>query len=590
MKKTIIFTLLTSLIISVFGINGFAADFKRIDMYYDFNNYTGIMGQGVAPDENWGIAYMQNKDGSYVPSDKRKAFGSAKDDETNSGVMRINGTGEPVLLFDGLIKEGAFHISFDIKLNAVNSGLYIGFYDSFSYPSDDTRTLESTYSIGPWIRSDKKVRYVYKGDKSGNDMRYTQHWGNKLEDNAPEVVENRWYHMDMYFGDYGSNDTAIAKYYIDGQLVNNNDVYFSGCKGFKGLYFRSESADFYIDNLYVSNFKGDEYLHGFLENEIIGDDNSIKLKLSEPLENSITANDIKIVYASTGEAINDFEVTSDSSVYADIVLNGKLKSGRYNVILKDSAVGAFYGKPMQEAVTFRTQPRYVNGVECPDVEKVSYKNYDGKEQKPNNGISTATPSIDVLFSTAVADKDIMDNIKLICDGSSLDYTYKISEDKKTISIEPENVFEPEKEYLLSVSGNICADVSDIATMGIDYSEAFTTLNDPMFAIAAEDIETEGTNAYFKVKVIKTSDNEDGKYTYAIAAYKKHIVTGADGTEKTYLEMMSLNRFPVVFAQDEKGITILGDEPINIEGADECGGYMWKYPNNTAEIVKLLELN
>ena len=39
MKKVTIISLLISIMVSLFGVCGYAADFKETSMYYDFNNY-----------------------------------------------------------------------------------------------------------------------------------------------------------------------------------------------------------------------------------------------------------------------------------------------------------------------------------------------------------------------------------------------------------------------------------------------------------------------------------------------------------------------------------------------------------------------
>ncbi|MDD6483258.1 MAG: hypothetical protein PUF72_01610 [Clostridiales bacterium] len=586
MKKTVIFAMICSLLLSMVQVGAHAEEFDPFVWYYDFNDYEAALGSGIGPDSNWRVAYMQSA-GSYIVSEKRKKFGSYVDSD-GAKVMRVAGQGEPVLLFKDMVDSGSLHVSFDIKFKTIKD-MYQGFYDSHNYPSDSSRVLESNYSIGPWFKRDNKIYYSYKGAKDGDDMCWTNHW-KAPADSGLTFKTNTWHHVDMCFGDYGSNDTAIAKYYIDGQLINQNDVYFKGCGGFKALYFRDENSEFYLDNVYVSSFQDNEYLHGFLENDVLDKDTkSLRLKLSEPLNGAVTNEDVIITNAQTGEEVTDFTVTSDSDRYVDITVNEELAQGRYNLILKDNVTGAYYNNPMWSSVTFRTPPRYVDDVLCPDVEKVSYINYKGREQSAADSISTATDAVKISFSTEIMDADIMDNIKLLNGDEECGYDYMI--DGKNVALKLNRVLEPDTEYRLSISGNVSAADSASATMGLDYEEQFKTLSDELFDVVAEDIEKgEGGETYFKAKLVKTDYSDNHKYTYAQAAYKKHTVTGEDGSEKTYLEMTALNRIPVIVPAADKMIMYLGEEqPINAGDADMAAGYIWLYPDNSPIVTKSLNL-
>lgn len=593
MKKVTIISLLISIMVSLFGVCGYAADFKETSMYYDFNNYDLGFGSGSGPDDNWDYAYMQDSNKNYIRSEKRNWFGGVYDGDKKSNVMEIKAevgkNGEPVLKFGDILKEGQFHISFDLKIQSLGGEFYIGLYDGTNIPNEKDKVIETNYSIGPWFKPNKNITYSYQnngsGKTNGKDMQWsTQHW-QTAESDIPYTL-NEWHHIDMYFGDYAKMETAVAKYYFDGQLVNQNDVYFKNCNGFKALYFRSgSSADILIDNVYVKNFKDSENLCGFLDSEVIDESaKAFRLNLSEWASKEITKDDIAITSAS-GNSITDFEVTSNSNTYADVKINGAISPGRYNVILKDSVTGAFYGNPMKDSVTFRTPPRYVDGVECPDVEKVSYINPDGKEQNKNDGISTGTTAIDIQFTTAVKADNINENIKLTedPDGPDVPCTYTISSDGKTVSLTPKRNLEPEAGYTLSVSENIAAAASADAKMGVPYSETFTTLNDAMYVISAEDIEKDGNNAYFKVKVIKTNNEPEHKYTYAAAGYE-NIVNPENG--KTYMKMTVLNRFPVIISEADKGIISFGNnQPLDISNAEKINGFFWEYPNNLPIVIK-----
>lgn len=594
MKKVTIISLLISIMVSLFGVCGYAADFKETSRYYDFNNYDSGFGSGSGPDDNWDYAYMQDANKNYIKSEKRNWFGGVYDGDKNSNVMQIKAeggkSGEPVLKFGNILKEGQFHISFDLKIQSLGGEFYIGLYDGTNMSNEKDKVLETNYSIGPWFKPNKNIIYSYQnngsGKTNGKDMQWsTQHW-QTAESDIPYTL-NEWHHIDMYFGDYAKMETAVAKYYFDGHLINQNDVYFKNCNGFKALYFRTgNSADILIDNVYVKNFNDSENLCGFLDSEVIDEaSKTFRLNLSEWASKKITKDDIVITSAS-GDSITDFEVTSNSNTYADVKINGAITPGRYNVILKDSVTGAFYSNPMKDSVTFRTAPRYVDGVMCPDVEKVSYISHDGKEQNKKSEISTGTAAINIQFTTGIDDSNPSENIMLTHNGIETACTFTVSSDKKTISLTPESGFEPETEYTLSVSGNIAASESANAKMGLDYTEKFKTLNDAMYVISTEDIEKDGENAYFKVKVIKTNDEPEHKYTYAVAGYKS-VVNPENG--KTYMQMTALNRFPVIISETDKGIISFGNnQPLDISNAEKINGFFWEYPNNLPIVTKEFE--
>lgn len=262
-----------------------SAEFSEYSVYYDFEDYDVEYGKGVGPDGSWGFASMKSGQ-NYIPSEKRKNFGSATDSETGSKVISAKGygkAGEPVLKFGELKSEGKFHISFDLKLVSNDGEAYIGFYDGTNALTGGTEMVESNYAIGPWFKKDGKIYYSYSGQKNGNDMRWTQHWKPVVNSGLTSEI-GKWHHIDMYFEDYGDVNSALAYYYIDGNLINENPVYFKTSNGFKGLYFRTGgNTEIYIDNLYVKNFKGEEPLVGVLENDLVErEDSKLRIRLIEP--------------------------------------------------------------------------------------------------------------------------------------------------------------------------------------------------------------------------------------------------------------------------------------------------------------------
>lgn len=559
------------------------AEFSEYSVYYDFENYNVEYGSGEGPDGSWGVASMKSGS-SYIPSAKRKNFGSAVDSETNSRVISVKNTGEPVLKFGELKNQGKFHISFDVKPVSAGSGFYIGFYDGTNEMTGPSDMIETNYAIGPWFHKNGFIQYSYNGNKSGNDMKWTYHW--RTTKSGINYELGNWYHVDMYFEEWGEQ-TALAYYYIDGQLINQNPIYFNTCAGFKGLYFRIEGAgnEVYIDNVYVKNFKGEEALVGVLENSMIERENSkLRIRLIEPASRVVTKDDITITSNRTGAAITDFEVTSNSERIIDIKINSLPEGGRYTVKLSDEVVGMYYGNPMKSGLVFRTPAKEVEGVQCPDVEEISYYLFDGVKQNASSGISTATEKIEVKFTTSVSDENIESNVLLEKDGETAAYAHVLSNDGKTLEIYPIGLLEPAANYKVTVTTGVAAAENENATMEDEYSESFTTLDDAKYEIKTEGIVKTGKEISFPVRIIKTN-TEKHKYTYAAAAYKKHTVSTADG-DKTYYEMTAFNRCPVVIEEQEKGLFEFDcNEPLNTEGASVFKGYLWNYPENTIALEK-----
>ena len=565
-----------------------SAEFSEYSVYYDFEDYDVEYGQGIGPDGSWGFASMKSGQ-NYVPSEKRKNFGSATDSETGSKVMSAKGygkAGEPVLKFGELKSEGKFHISFDLKLVSNDGEAYIGFYDGTNALTGGTEMVESNYAIGPWFKKDGKIYYSYSGQKNGNDMRWTQHWKPVVNSGLTSEI-GKWHHIDMYFEDYGDVNSALAYYYIDGNLINENPVYFKTSNGFKGLYFRtSGNTEIYIDNLYVKNFKGEEPLVGVLENDLVErEDSKLRIRLIEPASAVITKEDIIITNNQDGTEITDFEVTSDSERIIDIKINSGLGTGRYTVKLKDTVVGAYYGNTMKDGLVFRTPPKTVDGVECPDVEGIEYYLFGGIKQNDKTGISTATEKIEIKFTNTISDANIEEAVILKKGEEEKTYAWELKDDAKTLVLYPIGLLDPASDYNLTVTTDISAAENAEAKMESEIVEEFSTLDDAKFEIKTDGIIKDSDTATFPVRIIKTN-TEEHKYSYAAAAYKKHTVTDAEGNMKIYYEMTAINRFPVVTEEQEKGFFEFDcSTPLDIKGANVVKGFLWNYPENTIVLEK-----
>ena len=541
-----------------------------VSHFEDFSGWTSEQGSNVdLPEGFCGF------DGEYHP-DRAEATGSYVDEEVGTRAFKLKNGAMIAYGFDKVYKTGVRRISFDAKLSAkLDQGKNFFLYGINNTKDDD---------VNNWKNGKDFDNRLYGCIRIGNFAAYNTSWSLIGTTANEPFYDFKWHKIELVF-DYDNNKIT---YFADGTYVAEDGNWSAN----KAFYFTNETRkDVYIDNFAVFHGDSAEYaaenhmkVDGYSGSVIQTDGGTLNLDFSRALTDesgnaltSVDKGDFKIK-DSSGRDVSDLITEarlSDGRKSTVKLTLGALASGVYTLEYKNAA----------NYVTFRTPPRYVDGVECPDVEKVSYINPDGKEQNKNDGISTGTTAIDIQFTTPVKADNINENIKLTeeTDGSDVPCTYTISSDGKTVSLTPERNLEPEAGYTLSVSENIAAVASADAKMGVPYSETFTTLNDAMYVISAEDIEKDGNNAYFKVKVIKTNNEPEHKYTYAAAGYE-NIVNLENG--KTYMKMTVLNRFPVIISEADKGIISFGNnQPLDISNAEKINGFFWEYPNNLPIVIK-----
>ncbi len=516
-------------------------------------------------------------DGEYHP-DRAEATGSYVDEEVGTRAFKLKNGAMIAYGFDKVYKTGVRRISFDAKLSAkLDQGKNFFLYGINNTAKDD--------DVNNWKNGKDFDSRLYGCIRIGNFAAYNTSWSLIGTTANEPFYDFKWHKIELVF-DYDNNKIT---YFADGTYVAEDGNWSAN----KAFYFTNETEkDVYIDNFAVFHGDSAEYaaenhmkVDGYSGSVIQTDGGTLNLDFSRALTDesgnaltSVDKGDFKIK-DSSGRDVSDLITEarlSDGRKSTVKLTLGALASGVYTLEYKNAA----------NYVTFRTPPRYVDGVMCPDVEKVSYISHDGKEQNKKSEISTGTAAINIQFTTGIDDSNPSENIMLTHNGIETACTFTVSSDKKTISLTPESGFEPETEYTLSVSGNIAASESANAKMGLDYTEKFKTLNDAMYVISTEDIEKDGENAYFKVKVIKTNDKPEHKYTYAVAGYKS-VVNPENG--KTYMQMTALNRFPVIISETDKGIISFGNnQPLDISNADKVSGFLWEYPNNTPIVIKEFE--
>ena len=513
-------------------------------------------------------------DGAYHP-ERAEATGTYVDEEVGTRAFKLGSGAIIAYGFDKVYKKGVRRISFDVKLSAnLVAGKNFWLYGIENNVNDD---------VTDWKKGKDFDSRMYGCIKVGKFAAFNSSWAQIGITKDEPFYDFKWHKIELVF-DYNNNKIT---YFVDGTYVAEDGNWSAN----KAFYFTNETGkDVYIDNFAVFHGENEEYaaenhmkVDGYGGGVIYPSGGKLQLDFSRALTDadgnvltSVDKDDFKIKDSSgrdVSDRITEASLSDGRKSTVKLTL-GALTSGVYTLEYKNAS----------NSVTFRIA-RYVDGVECPDVEKVSYINHDGKEQNKNDGISTGTTAIDIQFTTPVKADNINENIKLTeeTDGSDVPCTYTISSDGKTVSLTLERNLEPEAGYTLSVSENIAAAASADAKMGVPYSETFTTLNDAMYVISAEDIEKDGNNAYFKVKVIKTNNEPEHKYTYAAAGYE-NIVNPENG--KTYMKMTVLNRFPVIISETDKGVISFGNnQPLDISNAEKINGFFWEYPNNLPIVIK-----
>mgnify|MGYP000250300153 CR=1 FL=1 len=277
---------------------------------FTFTGYEGFYDQAVLPD------------GFSVQREMRRVRTGAAwfDSSEYNEVLKLGYFAESNLAFGRLVDSGKMHIGFNFSVSdKIARRMFVGFYDGRNN-SDPYSWGNNDYSLSV-VLGMGKVGYCRSQYSSERDM---TSW--RVVDSPYTYESNEWHRIDLLF----DLDNQIANYYFDGNQINSQPIGTNSTQGFKSLFFRVDSpgttnvsdeeneyykttADvFYIDNLYVNMYTGNDNL--FIETvqkEISPVHGEVSVVLSEQAD--ISRENVRVVNVQTGEEVefSGFETTSN---------------------------------------------------------------------------------------------------------------------------------------------------------------------------------------------------------------------------------------------------------------------------------------
>lgn len=165
-----------------------------------------------------------------------------------------------------------------------------------------------------------------------------------------------------------AGDTKLD-YYIDGELVCNADTSFQNLTGetgiLKNLYIlpagKTDGSEitekFYLDNFHLS-YAHKEYLTGSAKLS----DERIILTMSEPVEGGLSASDISLVEALSGEEIS-FDAERNGTGMVIVPQSALQPETEYTVVLPENLLGATGKKLFSNRISFITPAGESEGIQ-----------------------------------------------------------------------------------------------------------------------------------------------------------------------------------------------------------------------------------
>ncbi len=347
------------LITSIFILKtvALADDGTEIKKFYDFEDYSAAIGSGIMPDSNW----------DYLVTNYLN-FGSAQSDEEHGTVLKSNGAGaEPNFYFGQLITSGNLHISYDFKLLSNTTRMLMMFYHGTKWGAAPlprrTESSTSGYSMAVWVNELPNQMRWFQGAANGN-ANMTQ-WERQSVDKDFDFT-NEWHRVDMVT--YGmSGNSCYADLYIDGVKMNKEPIYFGASGGFHTFGFRNEastsattanpSLGSHLDNVYVHRYSGSESL----ELNIMGSDRVdlengvLSVHINDFVDESLLNSENIKVMTTEGDTLSNYEIVPKNNGGAfDVVFEGSIEPGRYQIELEDNLTGKIFGTKAEKALEFKT--------------------------------------------------------------------------------------------------------------------------------------------------------------------------------------------------------------------------------------------
>lgn len=339
MKKFLGIFAAVVMMISSAAVTAAAADDGEL-YFYDFADYDVEMSQGIGVDSYWQPLALSGR--NYI-----KSFGSFDlADGEHDRVMLVKMGGEPSFLFPEMLTTGKLRVSFDGRLTTDNLRMLVLFYTGL-YDAPNTGAFGKPLFINSPER--KSVSY-YPNSTS---------WTKKVPLDNFNGLE--WHHYDFITEEL-SGSTVMMSCYIDGELIYS-DLNIKAAKGIRSWGFRVEKIDgtletndgFIVDNVYINHYSGsDDFQIARLNSDRVPTQNGrIRLAANERLANGISKNNVAVTNANSGKSVNNFSIENFTGQTLDIVFDGEIENGRYNISFKD-VVGELSKAALQTA--FRLKP------------------------------------------------------------------------------------------------------------------------------------------------------------------------------------------------------------------------------------------
>ena len=524
--------------------------------FYDFEDYTS--GQGSGPDSNWTrvVSWMSN----FGPTDTNDGHGKA---------MLLKASADASLVFPKPLTSGKLKVSFDAKTTTDNYQMLVKFYSGSE--------LGKAYG---------KPLFINQKDKGPGWLSYFKNATDWNRTDIRQTDTKKWHHYEFITSDLSSKNAQMSCY-VDGELLYS-DMNIGEVNGIWTWTFLVEktkdpvgaSDGFIVDNLYVNtNAESDNDFSRTNNSRFSADNGRISFVSSEKIKGGLEYDNVTITNALTGQAVTDFYIDRADSQAFDIVFNGKVDNGRYNITFKD-VIGEVSGKTLSGSFLAETEYKttIIDGrtVYYPEVDNI--KLYDGLENEisAGGGNSAMISEIRAEFNTLIS-HNLGGLITITEDGTEIPVSYEVLDnteaERSTVVISFDNSLKPFRNYKVTLNRGIPSVYSSDVTSFLEYTTEMKPGNEK--SLRCRDFGYDPTNKTARVVFAKDNDSS-GSYIYVAAGYKTVTRQTKDGAKQVRL-LTEVKYLPINLTAQDKGkseytLTLDGES-----GAEEYKTFLWKYP-------------
>lgn len=187
----------------------------------------------------------------------------------------------------------------------------------------------------------------------------------------------------------------------------------------------------------------------------------------------------------------------------------------------------------------------------PEVEEMSFLQYDGTELNINSPVTTAMSEINVYFNTFVNEESAVNCTKIYEGDSAIPYTYSFNTigGKSVLCINIEGMLEPSLTYSIVIDCGIESGYTPEVKSEIrETRNLFTKINSVFNLFENSFNEVSGE---YSVKFAK-NDDKTAKFLIAVAAYET-VSKEIDGSPRDFKILKEFKYIPVVIEETDKGI-------------------------------------